>query len=437
MKDKDGFTLVELLAVIAILAILVIIALPNVMGMFNDAKKSSFTTELKQIYKVAQQTYINDSMFDQGEQVYARCNSGKCEKELDLSGRTQLEYYIKIDKGGKVSEFYATDGTYQYSYSDGDLLVENIGGVKQVSEIEDDEIIKIVDCNVNKSGGNSGSGDNNIICKRATALHTEVCTNGVDYSHGAWTGGCKRIGYTSSGSKGTDIITYGNLGTSGTLNPGDAFDCDVNNDGVYNATNERFYYLKSEGDYASLIYYNNVSNGSPNNTAVYKYSNGDGTGPDVAYEQLPNTSMWSNPLLRNNYERQIKNRYGETTYVIQHGPRYNLPLFTYTSKAARLVTIFEITSACGNGIAFKNGPASNEGYFNKCIYILENTNFSTATYSEGYWTENWAGEYSAQSNQYTGVHTVLGGIRSFGSRSSTNQIGVRPVIEVSVDSIDK
>ena len=39
MKNKKGFTLVELLAVIAILAILVIIALPNVMGMFNEAKK--------------------------------------------------------------------------------------------------------------------------------------------------------------------------------------------------------------------------------------------------------------------------------------------------------------------------------------------------------------------------------------------------------------
>ena len=44
---KKGFTLVELLAVIAILAILVIIALPNVMGMFNQAKKNSFSTEIK------------------------------------------------------------------------------------------------------------------------------------------------------------------------------------------------------------------------------------------------------------------------------------------------------------------------------------------------------------------------------------------------------
>lgn len=33
---KQGFTLVELLAVIAIMAMLVIIALPNVLKMFND-----------------------------------------------------------------------------------------------------------------------------------------------------------------------------------------------------------------------------------------------------------------------------------------------------------------------------------------------------------------------------------------------------------------
>ena len=43
---KKGFTLVELLAVIAILAILVIIALPNIMGMFNSAKKKSFLNEI-------------------------------------------------------------------------------------------------------------------------------------------------------------------------------------------------------------------------------------------------------------------------------------------------------------------------------------------------------------------------------------------------------
>ena len=63
---KNGFTLVELLAVIAILAILVIIALPNIMSMFGDARKNSFTTELKEIYKVAQQQWISDSLYTTG-----------------------------------------------------------------------------------------------------------------------------------------------------------------------------------------------------------------------------------------------------------------------------------------------------------------------------------------------------------------------------------
>ena len=56
--SKKGFTLVELLAVIAILAILVIIALPNVLGMFNQAKKDTFTTETKEMVKITQQQYL-------------------------------------------------------------------------------------------------------------------------------------------------------------------------------------------------------------------------------------------------------------------------------------------------------------------------------------------------------------------------------------------
>jgi len=142
MKNKKGFTLVELLAVIAILAILVIIALPNVMGMFNEAKKNSFTTELKEIYKVSQQQWMMDSMVATDKQVYSRCAT--CSgKSLQLSGRTELDYYIVINKAGNVTKFYATDGTYQFAYNAGNLLATYINNVQPVSELPENEILKI------------------------------------------------------------------------------------------------------------------------------------------------------------------------------------------------------------------------------------------------------------------------------------------------------
>ena len=140
---KNGFTLVELLAVIAILAILVIIALPNIMSMFNQARQNAFSTEIKEIYKMAQQQWISDSLFATSEKVYSRCES--CSgKSLDMSGRTQLEYYIRIDKSGKVVEYYATDGSYQYSFNNSNgLNIEDINDVKVVAELPSNQVLNI------------------------------------------------------------------------------------------------------------------------------------------------------------------------------------------------------------------------------------------------------------------------------------------------------
>ena len=141
MKRK-GFTLVELLAVIAILAILVIIALPNVMGMFNEAKKNSFATEVKEIYKVAEQQWMNDSMISTNEQVYSRCSS--CTgKSLQLTGRNELDYYIKFDKSGRVREYYATDGTYQYRYTGDGLLVQDITDIDTIADLPEGQEMNI------------------------------------------------------------------------------------------------------------------------------------------------------------------------------------------------------------------------------------------------------------------------------------------------------
>lgn len=107
MKNKNGFTLVELLAVIAILAILVIIALPNVLEMFNNAKKDIFLTETKTVIKKTSDKYISEVM--KGNKI-DHINSLD-ETKLNLSNNN-LKYDIKLDNKGNVLSYVISDGNY-------------------------------------------------------------------------------------------------------------------------------------------------------------------------------------------------------------------------------------------------------------------------------------------------------------------------------------
>ena len=148
--NKKGFTLVELLAVIAILAILVIIALPNVMGMFNTAKKNSFATEVKEVYKTAQQQWMLDNMTSAATTItYKRYKNGntitQCHttggKDIDLSGRQDLLFEITFASDGSVTSYRATDGTYQYQSPSTNTNLK-------VEDIENNDIETIADSNV-------------------------------------------------------------------------------------------------------------------------------------------------------------------------------------------------------------------------------------------------------------------------------------------------
>ena len=218
-------------------------------------------------------------------------------------------------------------------------------------------------------------------CKRATVLHTEVC-NQTDTKYY-----CLGSGYKTG-----DKITYGNLGTQGTLTSGDAFDCDVNGDGVYDSSTERFYYVSGKdgdnsSDYATLIYYNNVSSGVSNNTKTYAwvsktdYVAAGGTesdygtegnynkGPVTAIKQLPTTKQWKNVKLSNT-TRNITDEKGTV--------RVNN--FSYSGYAARLLTVQEVNKGCG-AIA----GSWKSGELDTCKYLMENTEYSTS--SKSVWLE--------------------------------------------------
>ena len=140
--NKKGFTLVELLAVIAILALLVIIALPNVLSMFNKAKKDTFLTEAKSIFKESASKYISDNMHNSNDgNIYCKSETdSKNPLDMDI-GNTY--YYIEKDNTGKTIKFVAWNSSGYVTKIVGDNVMLNDVTGNNVSESS----VKDITCN--------------------------------------------------------------------------------------------------------------------------------------------------------------------------------------------------------------------------------------------------------------------------------------------------
>ena len=397
MKKEKGFTLIELLAVIVILGIITVIAVPKILDIINKSRNSAVNSSLK-LVKDAIKTQIASS---------------------DLTGPVFTK---------------ETDGCYVFNFDD-----QTTGNSKELSIKNKDRVSgSIKYCNNTfsddtlKFDGNSISKDEpkgKIICKRATKLHTEECTQTDESLY------CSREGYTASGSKGTSTITYGNLGTKGSLNSGDAFDCDVNGDGEYNPGTERFYYVsdyyntstkKFESDTAVLIYFNNVNSGNPSTDSTYAYdSSGENWhGPRALIAQLPTKNQWSNVSLKN-VTRTIFNEISGNTTTGGTLPSN----FSYEGYAARLLTVEEIRQATRKS----NIPTLEVGELNNAIYLMENTRFSSKNNGPwAWWLENSSSNYSNMAQNASGNTCNVNG--NYVQDAGGN--GVRPAIEVSKINID-
>ena len=392
-KKKD----LELLAVIVILGIITVIAVPKILDIINKSRNSAVNSSLK-LVKDAIKTQIASS---------------------DLTGPVFTK---------------ETDGCYVFNFDD-----QTTGNSKELSIKNKDRVSgSIKYCNNTfsddtlKFDGNSISKDEpkgKIICKRATTLHTEECTQTDESLY------CGREGYIASGSKGTSTITYGNLGTKGSLNSGNAFDCDVNGDGEYNPETERFYYVsdyyntstkKFESDTAVLIYFNNVNSGNPSTDSTYAYdSSGENWhGPRALIAQLPTKNQWDNVSLKN-VTRTIFNEISGNTTTGGTLPSN----FSYEGYAARLLTVEEIRQATRKS----NIPTLEVGELNNAIYLMENTRFSSKNNGPcAWWLENSSSNYSNVAQNASGNTCNVNG--NYVQDAGGN--GVRPAIEVSKINID-
>ena len=385
---KKGFTLIELLAVIVILGIITVIAVPKVLDIINKSRESASNSSIK-LVKDAIKTQVASS---------------------DLIGPVFTK---------------ETDGCYLFNFDDQTsgnakaLEIKNkdkvSGSIKYCNNTFSDDTLKF-------DGNSISKGDTKRpICKRATTLHTEECTQTDSQYY------CSGAGYITSGTKGTSTITYGNLGTNEILISGDAFDCDVNGDGIYNSETERFYYVTDMDDTtAVLIYYNNVSAGNPSNTKNYAYdSSGENWhGPRTAIEQLPTTSQWSNVRLTNNIRPITTNTGGNTT------AGGTLPSnFSYTGYAARLLTIQEVKKGTG----LSNIPTLQVGELDNFTYLLENTKFANnSNVAWAWWLENSLSDNSVNA-WFTYGH---GRYVNYNTVSDAVGYAVRPAIEVLKTDID-
>ena len=119
MKNKKGFTLVELLAVIAILSILVIIALPNVINMYTKAQKEAFLTETKKVYSEAEKKYISSSISGNTNTII----NSEDDSKLDMTGE-KLQYCILLYNNGKVKDLKVSNGKWIASLDNGKTIEE-------------------------------------------------------------------------------------------------------------------------------------------------------------------------------------------------------------------------------------------------------------------------------------------------------------------------
>ena len=137
-NKKNGFTLVELLAVIVILAIILVIAVPKVMDVIKDSKKATLESTAKMIASTAEKVKVQNELLGKTEELecdkvakindidYANC-------DIDFDGNTAK---VTIEGAGKFEGLYvcggtktnstATDESCPIPYGDGDTYITKL-----------------------------------------------------------------------------------------------------------------------------------------------------------------------------------------------------------------------------------------------------------------------------------------------------------------------
>lgn len=118
MKNKNGFTLVELLAVIVILAVIILIAVTAVIPRMNSAKKNAFVDEALM--------YLNA-----GREIYVSQEGAECYNIEDLGN------YVSQQKSGYTGTLYVNGSRISLNLTNGKFYIK--GDNTRVLQLDDVE----------------------------------------------------------------------------------------------------------------------------------------------------------------------------------------------------------------------------------------------------------------------------------------------------------
>jgi type IV pilus assembly protein PilA len=115
-KNKKGFTLVELLAVIVILAIILAIAIPSITGLIDSQRKSAFESNVKMIIKgIEYEMLENPGTVYEGDNYNNLATFGADPAQYDsftIDDLDPVTVSIVANKDGKFAGYCTKDATY-------------------------------------------------------------------------------------------------------------------------------------------------------------------------------------------------------------------------------------------------------------------------------------------------------------------------------------
>ena len=130
MKNKKGFTLVELIVVLVILAILAALLIPALTGYIDKANKEKVTAECRMVVMAAQteaseQYGALDSTVAEAQKAQKIADAMKVADIKKLS-ETNGSFAIKVDGAGKVRsvEYYNNGFKCTYTSDDSSYVVD-------------------------------------------------------------------------------------------------------------------------------------------------------------------------------------------------------------------------------------------------------------------------------------------------------------------------